>query len=43
MCLQGAVSHIDPMGHLRKDWPDRISVGRLGTVEEVANLGCYLV
>ncbi|XP_004767037.1 2,4-dienoyl-CoA reductase [(3E)-enoyl-CoA-producing], mitochondrial isoform X1 [Mustela putorius furo] len=39
---KGAFSRLDPMGTFEKDMIARIPCGRLGTVEELANLAAYL-
>ncbi len=40
---KGAFSRLDPTGTFSKDASKRIPVGRLGEVEELANLACYMV
>ncbi|XP_076055503.1 2,4-dienoyl-CoA reductase [(3E)-enoyl-CoA-producing], mitochondrial-like isoform X2 [Oratosquilla oratoria] len=40
---EGAFSRLDPTGEFRKSVFKRIPVGRLGEVEELANLASYLV
>ncbi|XP_061458781.1 2,4-dienoyl-CoA reductase [(3E)-enoyl-CoA-producing], mitochondrial [Rhineura floridana] len=39
---KGAFSRLDPTGAFEKKMIDRIPCGRLGTVEEIANLATYL-
>ena len=39
---KGAFSRIDPTGAFEKEMIDRIPCGRLGTVEELANLAAFL-
>uniref|UniRef100_A0A8C9DF04 2,4-dienoyl-CoA reductase [(3E)-enoyl-CoA-producing], mitochondrial n=1 Tax=Prolemur simus TaxID=1328070 RepID=A0A8C9DF04_PROSS len=39
---KGAFSRLDPTGEFEKDMIDRIPCGRLGTVEELANLAAFL-
>ncbi|XP_057590773.1 2,4-dienoyl-CoA reductase [(3E)-enoyl-CoA-producing], mitochondrial [Hippopotamus amphibius kiboko] len=39
---KGAFSRVDPAGAFEKDMIDRIPCGRLGTVEELANLAAFL-
>ncbi|KAK2491049.1 hypothetical protein MC885_008939 [Smutsia gigantea] len=39
---KGAFSRLDPTGAFEKDMMDRIPCGRLGTVEELANLAAFL-
>lgn len=39
---KGAFSRLDPTGTFEKDMIDRIPCGRLGTVEELANLAAFL-
>ncbi|PIO13561.1 hypothetical protein AB205_0158920, partial [Aquarana catesbeiana] len=39
---KGAFSRLDPTGAFEADIPKRIPCGRLGTVEELANLAVYL-
>ncbi|NXW35194.1 DECR protein, partial [Phaetusa simplex] len=39
---KGAFSRLDPTGSFEKKIIDRIPCGRLGTVEEIANLAAYL-
>lgn len=38
---QGAFSRLDPTGAFEKKMIERIPCGRLGTVEEIANLAAY--
>ncbi|KFP87583.1 hypothetical protein N311_04450, partial [Apaloderma vittatum] len=38
---KGAFSRLDPMGKFEKNMIERIPCGRLGTVEEIANLAAY--
>lgn len=39
---KGAFSRLDPTGVFEKEMVDRIPCGRLGTVEELANLAAFL-
>ena len=39
---KGAFSRMDPTGAFEKEMIDRIPCGRLGTVEELANLAAFL-
>lgn len=39
---KGAFSRLDPTGAFEKEMIDRIPCGRLGTVEELANLAAFL-
>lgn len=39
---KGAFSRLDPTGAFEKDMVNRIPCGRLGTVEELANLAAFL-
>uniref|UniRef100_A0A2K6FNV2 2,4-dienoyl-CoA reductase 1 n=1 Tax=Propithecus coquereli TaxID=379532 RepID=A0A2K6FNV2_PROCO len=39
---KGAFSRLDPTGEFEKEMIDRIPCGRLGTVEELANLAAFL-
>lgn len=39
---KGAFSRLDPTGAFEKEVIDRIPCGRLGTVEELANLAAFL-
>ena len=41
--LQGAFSRLDPTGEFRKSFLDQVPAGRLGEVEEHANLACFLL
>ena len=41
--LQGAFSRLDPTGEFRKHLLDQVPAGRLGEVEEHANLACFLL
>ena len=41
--LQGAFSRLDPTGEFRKRLLDQVPAGRLGEVEEHANLACFLL
>lgn len=38
---QGAFSRLDPTGTFEKKMIERIPCGRLGTIEEIANLAAY--
>lgn len=40
---EGAFSRLDPSGEFRKSLHSRIPAGRMGEIEEVANLATYLV
>ncbi len=40
---QGAFSRLDPTGRFEKEVKRRIAVGRLGEVDELANLAAYMV
>ena len=40
---EGAFSRLDPTGSFRSQLKDQIPVGRMGDVEEVANLACYMI
>jgi len=40
---KGAFSRLDPTGAFRQTMLDQIPVGRLGEVEEHANLACFLL
>ena len=40
---KGASERLDPTGQFLKDVPQRLPVGRLGEVEELANLASYIV
>jgi len=40
---EGAFSRLDPTGQFKKMAHKRIPSGRMGEVEEIANLACYLV
>lgn len=40
---EGAFSRLDPMGVFAKSVHERIPAGRMGEVEELANLASYLV
>lgn len=39
---KGAFSRLDPTGAFEKEMVNRIPCGRLGTVEELANLAAFL-
>lgn len=39
---QGAFSRLDPEGVFEREMLKRIPCGRLGTIEEIANLATYL-
>lgn len=39
--FQGAFSRMDPTGAFEKVYIERIPCGRVGTVEEIANLAVY--
>ena len=41
--LQSAFSRLDPTGKFRKSLLDQVPAGRLGEVEEHANLACFLL
>ena len=41
--LQGAFSRLDPTGSFKQAAIDRMPTGRLGEVQEIANLACYMV
>ena len=43
LLFQGAFSRLDPTGQFREHMLDSIPVGRLGEVEEHANLAAYLL
>jgi 2,4-dienoyl-CoA reductase len=40
---KGAFSRLDPTGKFRKEMIKRSALGRLGEIEELANLACYLL
>lgn len=42
-CFQGAFSRLDPTGQFKSLVTERIPVGRLGEIPELANLAAYLV
>lgn len=42
LIFKGAFSRLDPTGAFEKEMVDRIPCGRLGTVEELANLAAFL-
>lgn len=42
LMFQGAFSRLDPTGAFEKEMIHRIPCGRLGTVEELANLAAFL-
>ena len=40
---QGAFSRLDPTGAFKAEAAKRIAAGRLGEIEELANLACYML